>query len=66
MRRTPVVAAAALIAVVALAGLPAPAGSRTTSTQRAVEPASLTALTIPALDAAAPEAAGVSDAAPAT
>jgi hypothetical protein len=66
MRRRSVVAAAALIAVVALAGLPAPAGSRTTSTQRAVEPASLTALTIPALDAAAPEAAGVSDAAPAT
>jgi hypothetical protein len=61
MRRTPVVAAAALIAVVALAGLPAPAGSTTSSSHRAVETAAFTALTIPAIDAPAATAPGVSD-----
>lgn len=63
MRRRSVVVAAALIAVVALAGLPAPAGSRTASTLRSVEPVTLTALTIPANDALVPETVGVSDAA---
>jgi hypothetical protein len=46
MRRTPVVAAAALIAVAALAGLPAPAGSMETSSHRAVETAALTPATM--------------------
>jgi hypothetical protein len=63
MRRRSVVAAAALIGVVALAGLPSPAGSRNISDQRAVETAALTALTIPAEDAPAPVAPGVPDAA---
>lgn len=48
MRRTPVVAIAALIAAFALVGLPAPAGSRTPSATRDLQPASLTSVTIPA------------------
>jgi hypothetical protein len=48
MRRRTVVATAALIAALALAGLPVPAGSRTPSTTRALEPAAFSTVTIPA------------------
>ena len=57
MRRRTVVAAAALIAAFALAGLPVPAGSRTPSTHRNLDQAAFTSLTIPA-DAAALSAPG--------
>jgi hypothetical protein len=48
MRRRSVVAAAALIAAFALAGLPAPAGTRTPTATRGLQPAALTSVTIPA------------------
>jgi hypothetical protein len=62
MRRRTVVAGAALIAAFALAGLPVPAGSRTLSTDRNLDQAAFTSLTIPA-NAAALSAPGVLDAA---
>ena len=62
MRRRTVVAAAALIAAFALAGLPVPAGSRTPSATRALEQAAVTTVPIPA-NAAVLGATGVSDAA---
>jgi hypothetical protein len=61
MRRRLVVAAAALIAALALAGLPAPVGSRTSSTDRAVELAAFSTLNIPAISAPAHGASGVLD-----
>lgn len=61
MRRTLVVATAALIAALALTGLPAPAGSRTPSAYRAVEPAAFSMITTPAIDAPAQGAPGVLD-----
>jgi hypothetical protein len=63
MRRTSVVAAAALIAALALAGLPAPAGSRTSSTDRAVELAAFSTLNIRAVNTQARDTSGVSGAA---
>ncbi len=48
MRRRSVVATAALIAALALAGLPVPAGSRTSSTSPALDPAAFSTVTIPA------------------
>ena len=62
MRRRSVVATAALIAALALAGLPVPVGSRTPSPQQAVEPVAFKTVTIPA-DAPASLAQGASDAA---
>src|SRR5262245_581091 len=62
MRRKTVVAAAALIAAFALAGLPVPAGSRTPSTDRTLDQAAFTSVTIPA-DAAALSAPGAFEAA---
>jgi hypothetical protein len=59
MRRRSVVAAAALIAALALVGLPAPAGSRTTSADRGLQPAAFTSVIIPA-DAHALGAQGLS------
>jgi len=56
-----VVAAAALIAALALAGLPAPVGSRTSSTDRAVEPAAFSTFNLPATIAPAQAAPGVPD-----
>lgn len=61
MRRRTVVATAALIAALALAGLPVPAGSRTPSALRAVEPVAFTMVNVPAVDAPAPEGLGVFD-----
>jgi hypothetical protein len=61
MRRRSVVATAALIAALALAGLPVPAGSRTPSASRAVEPVALTMITLPAVDAPARAAPGALD-----
>jgi hypothetical protein len=63
MRRRSVVATAALIAALALAGLPVPAGSRTPSATRELVPAAFTSIVIPA-NAPALDATGVSDAAP--
>jgi hypothetical protein len=48
MRRRSVVATAALIAALALVGLPVPAGSRTPSIARDLQAAAFTSLTIPA------------------
>lgn len=62
MRRRMVVAGAALIAAFALAGLPAPAGSRSPSTGGDLQPADFTSLTISA-DAPAQRALGLPDAA---
>ena len=59
MRRRTVVAVAALIAAFALAGLPVPAGSRTPSTERTLDQAAFTSVTIPA-NAAALSAPGLS------
>ena len=59
MRRSTVVASAALIAALALAGLPAPAGSRSPSTLRAVESAAFSMVTISATDAPPDAALGV-------
>jgi hypothetical protein len=63
MRRRSVVATAALIAAIATAGLPVPAGSRTPSAARELVPAAFTSITIPAT-APALDAPGLSDAAP--
>ena len=62
MRRKSVVAAAALIAAFALAGLPGPVGSSQPSAILDLQPAAFTTVTIPA-DAPALEARGVSRAA---
>ena len=64
MRRRSVVAAAALIAALALVGLPGPAGSRQAAVLRDLEPAAFTSVIIPA-DAPALEAWGVSGDTPA-
>ncbi len=61
MRRRSVVATAALIAAFALAGLPAPVGSRTSSSDWTVDPAALTLVNISAVDAPAQQAMGVLD-----
>lgn len=63
MRRRSVVAFAALIAVFALTGLPAPAGSTVPSVVREPAPAAFSTVTIPA-NAQAKDAAGVAAAAP--
>jgi hypothetical protein len=60
MRRRSVVATAALIAALALAGLPAPVGSRTPSATRTMEQAAFTAINL-ALDTPAHGAPGVLD-----
>jgi hypothetical protein len=57
-----VVAAAALIAALALAGLPGPAGSRTPSTARTLAPAAFTTIIIPT-ESPGPGASGLADAA---
>jgi len=62
MRRRSVVAAVALIATIALAGLPAPAGSRQPSATPDLQPAAFTSVIVRAT-APAIEARGVSDAA---
>jgi len=59
MRRRSVVATAALIAALALVGLPGPAGSRQAAVLRDLQPASFTSVIIPA-DAPALGAWGVS------
>ncbi len=59
MRRRLVVAAAALIAAFALAGLPAPVGSRTSSTDRAVELAAFSTFNLHAIGAPAQGAPGI-------
>jgi hypothetical protein len=64
MRRRSVVAIAALIAVLALTGLPVPADSTTPSSVRALEPAAFSSVTVPA-DAPALAALGASAAGPA-
>jgi len=61
MRRSLVVATGTLIVSLALAGLPVPAGSRTPSAYRAVEPAAFSMITTPAIDAPAQGASGVLD-----
>ncbi len=60
MRRRSVVATAALIAVLALAGLPVSAGSKTPSSSQALEPAAFSTVTIPAT-APAQQAPGLPD-----
>ncbi len=60
MRRRAVVAAAALIAVVALIGLPVPAGSKSPSPARGLQAAAFTSMTVQA-DAQASAAAGAPD-----
>jgi hypothetical protein len=60
MRRKSVVAAAALIAAFALAGLPGPAGSRSPSTARDLAPAAFTSMVVPA-EIPAQRAPGVFD-----
>jgi hypothetical protein len=65
MRRRSVVATAALIAALALAGLPAPVGSRQPSATPDLQPAAFTSVTIQA-DALALEAKGLSAVAPET
>jgi hypothetical protein len=60
MRRRSVVAIAALIAVIALTGLPAPAGSTSPSTAREPAPAAFSTVTIPA-SAQAKQATGLVD-----
>jgi hypothetical protein len=64
MRRSLVVATAALMAAVALAGLPPPAGSTTPSVPRGLQAATLTSVLVPAT-APASAAPGADDAAPA-
>ena len=63
MRRSWVVATAALMAAVAMAGLPPPAGSTTPSVTRGLQAATLTSVLVPAT-APAPAATGTDDAAP--
>jgi hypothetical protein len=65
MRRSSVVATAALMAAVALAGLPPPAGSTTPSVPRGLQAATLTSVLVPAT-APAPAATGADEAAPTT
>jgi len=60
MRRRSVVAMAALIAAFALVGLPGPAGSHTQSATQGLQAASLTSVIIPADDAPAHRAWGLS------
>ena len=60
MRRRSVVAIAALIVAFALVGLPIPAGSRTPSANRDLQPAAFTSVIIPA-DALAQRASGPGD-----
>lgn len=60
MRRRLVVATAALIAALALVGLPGPAGSSSPSTARDLAPAAFTSVIVPA-DALAQRAPGVLD-----
>ena len=60
MRRRSVVATAALIAAVALVGLPGPAGSRSPSNARDLAPAAFTSMVVTA-DAPAQSAPGVFD-----
>jgi hypothetical protein len=60
MRRSSVVAVAALIAAFALIGLPVPVGSRSLSPARDPQAAAFTMLTVPA-DAPAPSAPGALD-----
>jgi hypothetical protein len=60
MRRSSVVAVAALIAAFALIGLPVPVGSRSPSSARDLQAAAFTMLTVPA-DAPAPSAPGALD-----
>jgi hypothetical protein len=62
MRRSSVVATAALMAAVALAGLPPPAGSTTRSVPRGLQAATLTSVLVPAT-APASAAPGADDAA---
>ena len=62
MRRTTLVATAALIAALALAGVPAPAGSRSPSEARAVDQAAFTAVKLATIDAPATGAEGAGDA----
>jgi hypothetical protein len=57
MRRSLVVAIAAMMAAVALTGLPAPAGSQSRTLPRALQAATLTSVSIPAT-ASAPAAPG--------
>ena len=63
MRRSLVVAIAAMMAAVALTGLPAPAGSQSRTLPRALQAATLTSVSIPAL-ASAPAAPGSTVVAP--
>jgi hypothetical protein len=60
MRRESVVATAALIAALALAGLPGPAGSRSPSSLVVLAPAAFTSVVVPA-DAPAQRASGSPD-----
>lgn len=60
MRRRLVVAAAALIAALALAGLPGPVGSRSPSTTGTLAPAAFTTIIIPA-ETPVPRASGLMD-----
>jgi hypothetical protein len=62
MRRITIVATAALIAALALAGIPAPVGSRSPSEARAVDQAAFTAVKLATIDASATGAAGAADA----
>jgi hypothetical protein len=62
MRRSTLVATAALIAALALAGLPAPVGSRTPSEARALDQAAFTTVRLVTADAPATGAAGAADA----
>ena len=64
MRRNSVVAAVALIAALALAGLPAPVGSRQPTAVPDLQPAAFTSVIVPA-DAPALEARGLTEVAPA-
>ena len=65
MRRNSVVATVALIAALALAGLPAPVGSRQPSATLELQPAAFTSVIVPA-DVPAHEARGVTTHAPHT
>jgi hypothetical protein len=60
MRHRSVVAAAALVAALALAGMPGPAGSRSPSTARDLAPAAFTSIVLPA-DPPADPASGLLD-----
>jgi len=62
MRRKSVVATAALIAALALAGMPGPAGSRSPSAAEVLAPAAFTSVVVPA-DAPAQRASGSLDSA---